>query len=347
MIWALRYVALVVAFVLFGSATGDANLAMAPTSASQTIASINLSSTTFVPGGTATVGTISATMSPSSPSFTGAFTLGTGSGCAGTDNATFSISGGTTLQTTNGAGSYSIGLVATQAGISNSPFCHEFSITGASAPSVIHETDSGYISGGCKTGCAITIPSTTLHNALYVSFVDFDQPTDSLSSPSITGVSGCVIVANSGNYNNLAGFQFTTYVSWWACENISAGVTSITLNQGSTGGSAVTVLEATNVPTSGTTEVGAGTYMSGNSPICSTSGSTTHTNDLLLFLGQSNGGSGSFSAPSSPWVTPVFSGGANYTWSQIGATTTTYSGTLTDTGSPSTTACAIIAVIHL
>ena len=129
-----RYAVLItVLVVLFGSATGNANLAMAPTSASQTIASINLSSTTFVPGGTATVGTISATMSPSSPSFTGAFTLGTGSGCAGTDNATFSICGGTTLLTTNGAGSYSLGLVATQAGISNSPFCHEFAITGTSA----------------------------------------------------------------------------------------------------------------------------------------------------------------------------------------------------------------------
>ena len=32
MIWALRYVALIAALVLFGSATGNANLAMAPTS---------------------------------------------------------------------------------------------------------------------------------------------------------------------------------------------------------------------------------------------------------------------------------------------------------------------------
>lgn len=78
----------------------------------QTIASINLSPTTFTAtGGTATVGTISVVMTPSSPTFLGSVALGIGAGCAGTDNAGFSVSG-TTLQTTHGAGTYSIGLVA-------------------------------------------------------------------------------------------------------------------------------------------------------------------------------------------------------------------------------------------
>ena len=84
--------------------------------ASQTIASIQLSNNS-VPSGSSglTVGTASTTMSPTSPAFSGSFSVANGSGCANSSGTNFAFSGGT-LQT-NAAltvGTYCPAIVATQ-----------------------------------------------------------------------------------------------------------------------------------------------------------------------------------------------------------------------------------------
>jgi hypothetical protein len=129
----------------------------------QTIDSIAINGSTttgsFTPGGTATVGTVTTAMSPVSPPFTGTTVLGTGSGCPGTNNASFSLSG-STLQTTAGVGTYAISLVATQAGISNSPYCQNFTITGSTSPAPPVITSAGTASGTVGISFSYQITAT-------------------------------------------------------------------------------------------------------------------------------------------------------------------------------------------
>ena len=101
---------------------------------SQTIASVPLSGTTFPPGSSAgtVVGTIGTpVMSPTSPTFTGSCCT-----LSGTDAASFTVVG-TSLETVGTlCGSppctYHVNLVATQGGISNSPFSQAETITSSS-----------------------------------------------------------------------------------------------------------------------------------------------------------------------------------------------------------------------
>lgn len=110
------------AFILI---RGGGNLGTAP----QSIASVGLSGSTFTPGAASgtPVGVVSVTMSPASPSFSGSLSL------SGADAASFQLVS-TTVET-NGVlcGSppctYHINVVATQAGVSNSPFTQAFTIT--------------------------------------------------------------------------------------------------------------------------------------------------------------------------------------------------------------------------
>jgi hypothetical protein len=97
----------------------------------QTVASVNLSNSSFVGGSTSgtVVGNLSATMSPPLPNFAGTFGLG------GTNASSFAISG-TTLST-NGvlsAGSYAINITATPTSGSIAPRTQAFTITGSAAP---------------------------------------------------------------------------------------------------------------------------------------------------------------------------------------------------------------------
>ena len=96
--------------------------------AGQAVASLSLSNNSFA-GGAASgtvVGGISLTMSPASPAFSGTLSL------SGTDAAKFQIIG-TNLET-NGVvptGSYQINIIATQSGVTNSPFPQAETITGS------------------------------------------------------------------------------------------------------------------------------------------------------------------------------------------------------------------------
>ena len=111
---------------------------------SQSIASVNLSGNSFV-GGSASgtsVGSITVTMSPASPPFSGSLSLSTTTGgcnsTTGANNGDFQISG-TTLETngTVAAGTYAACLLATQAGIGNSPVGQSETITGTASSSAI------------------------------------------------------------------------------------------------------------------------------------------------------------------------------------------------------------------
>jgi len=103
----------------------------------QAITAVGLSNTTFTggaPSGTV-VGALSVTMSPASPAFSGSLSL------SGTNASQFQISGGNL--TTNGvvpAGTYQVNIVATEAGVTGSPFAQAETITASSASPADPET---------------------------------------------------------------------------------------------------------------------------------------------------------------------------------------------------------------
>jgi hypothetical protein len=114
-------------------------LALSPAggSRSQSISGVTLSNATFAAGALAgtVVGTLSTAMSPSSPPFSGTLSL------SGTNAADFQIVG-SNLQTAVGglaAGSYSVNLVATQPGITNSPFSQPETLSATSATVLNHK----------------------------------------------------------------------------------------------------------------------------------------------------------------------------------------------------------------
>jgi hypothetical protein len=102
----------------------------------QAITGISLSNNTFTGGASGTVvGAIGVTMSPDSPAFSGSLSL------SGTNASQFQISGSNLV--TNGtvpAGTYSINIVATEAGVSSSPFTQAESITGTTVTTTEVET---------------------------------------------------------------------------------------------------------------------------------------------------------------------------------------------------------------
>ncbi len=107
---------------------------MSTTSPLQTIATVNLSNSTFTPSiANAVVGTVSVTMSPASPVFSGSLSI------TGANSGGFHLVG-TTLEarsTGTAAGTYSdVNIVATQANTSNSPQQISPSLTGGSGLSV-------------------------------------------------------------------------------------------------------------------------------------------------------------------------------------------------------------------
>jgi hypothetical protein len=172
----------------------------------QTIASISLSNSSFTggsPSGTV-VGAISTTMSPASPAFSGSYSV------TGTNAASFQVVG-SNLET-NGvvaAGSYSINIVATQAGISNSPFSSPKTIT-----------------GNAQTIASVNISNTTYTpnsaNAVVGTLTVTMSPSTPVSTAALT-----VTGANSGGFHLVGA----------GCANISTGTCTVETNSGGTTGS--------------------------------------------------------------------------------------------------------------
>src|SRR6516162_8994730 len=111
---------------------------------SQSISSVSLSNSSVVggsPSGTV-VGTIKVAMSPSSPAFSGSFSLSTTQGgCTatnGANNSSFAISANNLV--TNGTvapGSYAVCILTTQAGATKSPLGQALTITASQSISSI------------------------------------------------------------------------------------------------------------------------------------------------------------------------------------------------------------------
>ena len=113
-------------------ASTSANLTIAVTQ-SQAITGVSLSNSSFTAGAVsdAVVGAISVSMSPASPAFSGTLTL------SGSNASSFRIAG-TNLET-NGvllAGTYQVDIVATQAGVTGSPFTAVETIIGTSSQAI-------------------------------------------------------------------------------------------------------------------------------------------------------------------------------------------------------------------
>jgi hypothetical protein len=132
----------------------------------QAIASVSLSNSTFTggaPSGTV-VGTISVSMSPATPAFSGTLTLSGG-------NATSFQIVGTNLETKGvlPAGTYSINLVATEAGTTGSPFTAVVSINGTNPPQAQAITSvslsSSTFTGGAPSGTVVGTISVSMSPA--------------------------------------------------------------------------------------------------------------------------------------------------------------------------------------
>jgi hypothetical protein len=110
-------------------ATVSQNLQV-PVAQSQAISSVTLSNNSFqggAPSGTV-IGAIAVTMSPLSPSFTGTLSL------SGANASSFQVAGGNLV--TSGvlpAGTYQVNVVATESGMTNSPFVQAATITATSS----------------------------------------------------------------------------------------------------------------------------------------------------------------------------------------------------------------------
>ena len=196
---------------------------------------------------------------------------------------------------------------------------------GGSNPSVANNTNNAFISGGCGSGCNITVPSTTAGHAFAVGVVDFAN-----SSPSytVTDPQGdtCTLRANSGN----GGVFGQVYEMWFICPDLAGGTTTVTITGSNSDATGVAIYELANVATSGTIYEGAngGANSGSNSISFALSGATSFSNDVVLLIGWGSSGSNT-SSPGSPWVSP----GSGYTsFYQLGSGIGTYTGTLTVTG---------------
>lgn len=214
-------------------------------------------------------------------------------------------------------------------------------ITPPSTPTIVQ---SGSLSGsGCATSssssCTGTITATGAGHLLAIGAVACSTAG---SNPCGTAGSAYTIssVSDGGDTCTLAtgtdsGSTNARDSQWWNCPNIAAGRTSITVTW-STAVSEPNVYfaEVSGAATSSEIEAGSSNYTT-TSPLTCTSGTTTVANDLLLVVNYNT----DFTA-SSPWTTVI----ANLLWSQIGATLTTYSVTLTGTGGTEPNPCSIEAI---
>lgn len=296
---------------------------------SQAIASISLSNSSYTPDvASGTVGTVSVTMSPSSPSFSGTLSI------TGTNGGGFQLSG-TTLEEnsggTTGVGPYSdFNIVATQSSASNSPQSISPTVTGVSGPTIVHET-SEFFAGGCASGCAVTIPATVAGDALTYGAVIYGDGGGIISFTDSSGA--CTTLADSYSTFNPNSARIG------GCANVASGVTTVTMTTAGAYATNVDVIEWGNVVTAPFERANYNTNSAGGSSVtCATSGATTVANDAIYLVGGGPNGSG-YTSPTSPWVTLS----STFSFDQIGASLTTYSGTVTLTSATSMN-CAIVAI---
>lgn len=162
----MKRIFLVVLFLLALAAPGFAKFGFVrigvPILPAATIASIALSNNTFLSGvSNTTVGNVAANLTYGT--FTGSLAIvgsgGSGSStCSGGDTSHFQLVSG--VLETNGsvsAGTYTVNIQAIQSGISNSPFCQSFSVTGAAQVISSIAPTSCTFTNGTAGSCDLTI----------------------------------------------------------------------------------------------------------------------------------------------------------------------------------------------
>jgi hypothetical protein len=221
----------------------------------QTIASNALSNSSFVAGSvTATVvGNLSTVMSPTSPAFSGSYT-----GINGTDAASFQLSGATVetqgvLCTSSPPCTYHINPIATQAGISNSPFSGTTLTITATTPvfTAVNLSNTSFVSstpnavvGTISSTLSIGTPNPTY--AIVSSGTDHSGTTcTSTNSTNFQIVSSTTLETNgtglaSGSYPGVcvsATQAGVTYVQAYTLVGSAAGTIVFTMTEKNTAGS--------------------------------------------------------------------------------------------------------------
>jgi hypothetical protein len=169
---ALRLLATILLIVAVTAAaqavTVSKSLAVLFTGSNQVIASISLSNNSFTGGagsGT-TVGTVTVTMSPPSPAFSGTLSLtGTQRG-SGNDGNSFQFSGSTLQTNTSGgtdqAGTYSINIVATQPGLQPLSQPETISASGTGGAGVQLGFSDEFLCQSGMLNCLVSYPITSM-----------------------------------------------------------------------------------------------------------------------------------------------------------------------------------------
>jgi hypothetical protein len=216
LIFLLSLVALATPASSWAATSTSSNLAINVTPG-QAITGITLSNNTFTggaPSGTV-AGTISVTMSPATPAFSGSLSL------SGTNASQFQISGSNLV--TNGtvpAGTYNINIGATESGVSGSPFTQAETVTGSSP---------------APTGVQKPGPSQALFdNPYYTCVRNFYVATN--GSGSNNGTSPSTPWLTIANYEAKSGVNPTA----GDCVNVAPGTYSAGNNSLTKGGNAAT-----------------------------------------------------------------------------------------------------------
>jgi hypothetical protein len=246
-----------------GAANSPFTQAETITAVSQSISSVSLSNASFVggsPSGTV-VGTINATMSPSSPAFSGSLSLSTAQGgCTatnGANNSSFAISGGKLVTSgTVAPGTYAVCILSTQAGATNSPLGQAKTITALQSISSISLSNSSVV-GGSPSGTvvgtinvAMSPSSPAFAGSLSLSTTQGGCTATNGANNSSFAISGgnlvtsgtmapgtysvCLLATQAGATNSPFGRTLTITASSQSTTSLNANPTTITKGQSST-----------------------------------------------------------------------------------------------------------------
>lgn len=221
----------------------------------QTISSITPTSCSVPTGGTGTCATMTVTMSNgNSPAFSGTLSVGTsGGGCTDTTAGNFVMSGAN-LNLTNASiatGSYTGCVMATQTGISNSPFVQAVTITVTSAVSATFVANTGTtfnVIDGFGAAGAFTYPPDLTASEMdqtYCSLTNYTSPCAQAGIGLIFYRDGVGDSNSLGDYKLAAARGAKTYVMPWGIDTNSANWSAAISNINSW----ISTLSTNGVPT--------------------------------------------------------------------------------------------------
>jgi hypothetical protein len=240
---------------------------------------------------------------------------------------------------TNGViavGSYSVSLVAVQAGISNSPYCQNFTLTGSSgAPNVV-QFSGAYISpGACSSSCTPFTITTAAGNLVYIAAEEY-SPVNTNGYAVLCNGTPATLVTSSIHSGDISGWLFSCPAA--------AGSLVVTAGKSGALDTSFQIAEIHSISGTPTNDVAASGYGAASNVANAALGSaTTSASDLLISFGSRGGGSASF----------TFGGGGAGSWTsisgglgayQVQTTTGTFTTNITATGGAGGTILTTAAV---